>query len=165
MEHDKQLKSTIEFLKSIGIKIIEKELDENTFLPGLMLGNNTIYVDYSKLKYPGDILHEAGHIAVTVPHERVMIGTDEISEKWPTQSDEIVAILWSFAAATHLELPLDYVFHEHGYKGQSDWFIENFTANNYIGLPLLQWFGMAYSNEDSLNPIYAFPTMKHWMRQ
>lgn len=161
----KELEKAIDFLTEIGIKVIEKDLPETTFLPGLELGSNIIYVDYKKLKYPGDILHEAGHIAVTSPAERLLIGTDEISETWPVQGEEIAAILWSFAVADHLGLPLEFIFHKDGYKGHSEWYIDNFKNGNYIGLPLLQWLKMAYSNDDIENQEKpAFPAMQHWMR-
>lgn len=160
-----QLNKVINFLKSIGIEVIEKELTQTTFLPGLMLGSNAIYIDTQKLLYPGDILHEAGHIAVTPPLQRQLIGSDDMPADWPTMGDEITAILWSFAAVTHLDLPPEFVFHGNGYKDSSDWFIENFTSGNYIGLPLLQYFKMANSPEESLqNPETAFPYMVNWLR-
>jgi hypothetical protein len=40
------------FLNEIGIEVIEKELGD-TFLLGLSLGSNCIYIDYEKLLYPG----------------------------------------------------------------------------------------------------------------
>lgn len=160
-----QLNKVINFLKSIGIEVIEQELTQTTFLPGLMLGPNTIYIDPQKLLYPGDILHEAGHIAVTPPLQRQLIGSDQMPAYWPTMGDEITAILWSFAVVTHLDLPPEFVFHGNGYKDSSDWFIENFTSGNYIGLPLLQYFKMANSPEGSLqNPETAFPYMVNWLR-
>jgi hypothetical protein len=152
------------FLEEIGIKVVEKDLDDTTFLPGLALGPNILYVDYSKLKYPGDLLHEAGHIAVTAPHDRSLIGTNDIPDTWPTQGDEIVAILWSYAALTHLGLPPDFVFHSNGYKGHSQWYIDSFTQSNYIGLPLLQWLKMTPSEEEVQQGKPAFPAMKNWVR-
>lgn len=153
------------FLNEIGIDIIEKELSEDTFLPGLKLGPNCIYVDFEKLLYPGDILHEAGHLAVTTASERELVGTEAIPKEWPTQGDEIGAILWSYAAICHLELPLEFVFHPNGYKNNSDWFISNFSSGNYIGLPLLEWTGLTLSeNQAVLNGKKAFPVMQKWLR-
>lgn len=162
--NSENLQKCIRFIESIGITVIEKELDDTCFLPGLLLGNNTIYIDYNKIKYPGDILHEAGHIAVTTPNERELIGTTDIPDNWPSQGDEIAAILWSYAALTHLDLPSEFVFHNDGYKGQSQWYIENFRSQNFIGLPLLQWFGMAHPTNEIFNSEYTFPKMKQWMR-
>lgn len=160
-----ELEKVFIFLNEIGIDIIEKELDDTTFLPGLSLGSNCIYVDFKKLLYPGDILHEAGHLAVTSASERKLVGTEEMPKEWPTQGDEIGAILWSYAALSHLELPLEFVFHPNGYKNNSDWFISNFNNGNYIGLPLLEWAGLTLSeNQAQLKGKKAFPVMQKWLR-
>ena len=144
------------FLNEIGIDVIKADIVEDTFLPGLQLKGQSILVDDTKLKYPGDLLHEAGHIAVTEKQRRPLIGTNEIGESWPSQSDEIVAILWSYAALHHLELDPKIVFHPEGYKNASPWFIEQFTNGVYMGLPLLEWMGVCDSA--------AFPKMKRWLR-
>ncbi|WP_289659599.1 hypothetical protein [Flavobacterium panacagri] len=164
LKEKEEIKKVIFFLKEIGIDVIEKELDE-TFLPGLDLGPNCIYVDYTKLLYPGDILHEAGHLAVTVSEQRKLVGTTKISEDWPTQGEEIAAILWSYAALHHLQLPLDFVFHPNGYKDSSEWFISNFSTGNYIGLPLLEWMGLCFGNEKAeKEQKMPFPAMQKWVR-
>ncbi|WP_286969362.1 hypothetical protein [Flavobacterium sp. UBA4854] len=159
-----EVKKVVFFLKEIGIEIIEKKLGE-TFLPGLDLGPNCIYIDYEKLLYPGDILHEAGHLAVTIPAERKLVGSDQISKDWPNQGDEIAAILWSYAALHHLQFPAEFVFHPHGYKGSSEWFISNFTSGNYIGLPLLEWMELCLGNEKAeKEQKMPFPAMQKWIR-
>ncbi|WP_369014585.1 hypothetical protein [Flavobacterium anhuiense] len=165
LKENDEVKKVIFFLKEIGIDIIEKELGE-TFLPGLELGPNCIYIDYSKLLYPGDILHEAGHLAVTLPAERKLVGTVEISKDWPTQGDEIAALLWSYAALHHLQLPAEFVFHPNGYKGSSEWFISNFTSGNYMGLPLLEWMGLCLGKEKAeKEQKMPFPAMQKWIRE
>jgi hypothetical protein len=160
-----ELEKVLTFLKEIGIDIVEKELEKTTFLPGLTLGSNCIYVDFEKLLYPGDILHEAGHLGVTTASERKLVGTQEMPKDWPTQGDEIGAILWSYAAICHLELPLEFVFHPNGYKNNSDWFISNFSSGNYIGLPFLEWAGLTLSeNRAAIEGEKAFPIMQKWLR-
>lgn len=146
----------IEFLNSISIKVVENKLPNDTFLPGLSLMGSTILMDLEKLKYPGDLLHEAGHIATTEEKIRLLIGTPEIKEDWPTTGDEIAAILWSYAASYHLGLDLDVVFHPDGYKNDSEWLIEQFNSKNYLGLPLLEWMSLCTKEE--------FPIMKKWLR-
>ena len=153
------------FLKEIGINIIRRELPKDTFLPGLSLSNEGILIDYDQLLYSGDILHEAGHIAVTTSEDRKKIGTNKIPEDWPTQGDEIGAMLWSFAAAYHLEIPLEVVFHSEGYKGSSNWLIDSYKENNFIGLPLLEWFGLTLGEEKALEQNKKpFPHMIKWLR-
>ena len=160
-----ELKKILSFLEEIQIKTIEKELDDSSFLPGLALGSDGIHIDFSKLKYPGDILHEAGHWAVTPSEERKHIGTDAMPADWPTQGDEIGAMLWSFAAAHYLTLPLEVVFHPNGYKGSSDWLIDSYKNQNYIGLPFLEWAGLTLGNERAAQENKeAFPIMQQWLR-
>lgn len=108
-------------------------------MPGLSLGQNCIYVDYSKLLYPGDLLHEAGHLAVTTAEQRDNIGKISSDENWPTDGEELGAILWSYAALKHIGIPEQVVFHENGYKNDSQWLIDNFKNGVYIGLPF--WNG------------------------
>ena len=160
-----ELEKVLAFLNEIGIQVVEKELDDTAFLPGLALGPNCIYIDYTKLLYPGDILHEAGHLAVATAETRSQIGSDAL-QNWPTDGEEIVAILWSFAALTHLKLPMDFLFHPNGYKNGADWLIESFTNKNYVGLPLLEWMGLTFSEEKAqLQNQKAFPHMQKWMRE
>ncbi|KOP38941.1 hypothetical protein DBB36_12140 [Flavobacterium sp. WLB] len=164
LQESYEVKKVLQFLNEININVIEKELG-TTFLPGLDLGPNCIYIDYNNLLYPGDILHEAGHLAVTTSVERKLIGTDKISPEWPTHGEEIAAILWSFAAAKYLNLPLEFIFHPNGYKNDSDWLISNFSNENYIGLPLLEWMGLCLGNELAAKEgKSAFPAMLKWMR-
>ena len=159
------IEKIIVFLKEIGINTIKRELPKDTFLPGLSLSNEGILIDYDQLLYPGDILHEAGHIAVTTSEDRKKIGTNKMPEDWPTQGDEIGAMLWSFAAAHHLEIPLEVVFHPNGYKGSSNWLIDSYKEQNFIGLPLIEWFGLTLGEEKAQEQNKkSFPHMIKWLR-
>ena len=158
MEKEKILR----FLKDIGINVIETELSEDCFLPGLAIEKNAILMDSKRMKFPGDLLHEAGHLAVTVAELRPLIGTNEMDSNWPSDGDEIVSILWSFAALKHLGLKPEIVFHPEGYKNESEWLIEQFEKGTYIGLPLLEWMGFCYSSEK--NGVQPFPHMIKWLR-
>ena len=159
-----ELEKVLSFLNEIGIDVVEKQL-ETSFLPGLSLGPNCLYIDFEKLLYPGDILHEAGHLAVTTTAERKIAGTDEMAADWPSQGEEMGAILWSFAAAKHLGLPVEFVFHPNGYKNESEWLISNFTSENYIGLPFLEWAGLSLSKVNAAKEDKEpFPKMLKWLR-
>nr|WP_321233596.1 hypothetical protein [uncultured Psychroserpens sp.] len=153
---DAILDCIVNFLNSIQIKVINQDLSDDTFLPSLSLKGQTILVDQHQLKYPGDLLHEAGHIAVTEAHLRPLIGSTEMDKDWPSQGDEIAAILWSYAALYHLQLDPKIVFHNEGYRNASSWFIEQFTNKVYMGLPLLHWMGLCDTT--------SFPEMKQWLR-
>ncbi|HEU4329242.1 MAG TPA: hypothetical protein VFS21_39245 [Roseiflexaceae bacterium] len=152
----------VEFLRGIGLAVQSRDLSEPTFLPGILIENGGLVIDERRLLYPGDLLHEAGHLAVAPGALRPQLGGNVTSD--PTE--EIMAIAWSYAAAVQLGLDLQVVFHAGGYKGGNDSLIENFTAGRYIGLPMLQWVGMALderrANKEGQPP---YPHMLRWLRE
>lgn len=165
-QDDVYLKKVLTFLDRIGIDVIERPIEHATFLPGLDLGPSCIYVDYARLDYPGDILHEAGHLAVTPSAQRAIVGSEQQDKDWPPQGEEIAAILWSYAAAIELDLPLNFIFHEHGYKDDSAWLIDNFVSGNYIGLPIMEWAGLSLGPQRAAKEGKpAFPAMLRWLRE
>ena len=128
-------------------------------VPQALEPDATIVVDEERLAYPGDILHEAGHIAVADPAERAQPSLS------PTPGDEMATLAWSYAALRHLDLAPDIVFHPDGYKGDAAWLIETYSAGSYIGLPLLQCYGLTvepkFAAERGVEP---FPHMLRWLR-
>nr|WP_121270711.1 hypothetical protein [Pedobacter schmidteae] len=159
------LDKILSFIRQIGITVVETELPETTFLPGLNLGPNCIYVDYGKLRYPGDILHEAGHLAVTDADQRSKIGTPEIDADWPNGGEEMGAMLWSYAALKYIGIPEEVVFHPNGYKGEAEWLINNFKNGTYIGMPFLEWTGIALGKDRAQKEGQPeFPTVLKWLR-
>lgn len=151
----------ITFLTDIGIKTHFCSINTPTFLPGISIEKGEIYIDIKKLAYEGDLLHEAGHIAVTTSANCEMLSEDKIVDA----GDEVAAILWSYAAAKELGIPLEVLFHKEGYKGDADWLIESFENQSYIGLPLLEWMGMTAGEEKAKElGIAAFPYMIRWRR-
>jgi hypothetical protein len=148
-----------DFVRGIGIDVRAASLPEQTFLPGLAIRHGALLVDEQRLSHPGDILHEAGHLAVADPAERT---APTLS---PTPGDELTAIAWSYAALRHLDLEPEIVFHPDGYKGGSASIIENFTQGWYFGVPLLQVYSMTFeprlASERGVKP---YPHMLRWLR-
>jgi hypothetical protein len=156
------LEQIITFVRSIGINVTFKELKEDTFLPGLLIEQGSIYIDPQNLKYPGDVLHEAGHIAIVPEADRATLSGTELGQRKDSAAEEMMAIAWSYAACVHLNLDPYFVFHESGYKGSGNEIADQFIAGQYIGVPMLQWTGMAAYHDDKEHQ--GFPAMKKWMR-
>jgi len=147
------------FVREIGIDVRPAELPQPTFLPGLDIRDGAILVDEARLSYPGDLLHEAGHIAVTEAGGRNAPALD------PTPADEMAALAWSWAALSHLQLEPEVVFHSHGYQGGSTSVIDSFSVELPPGLPLLQWYGMTLDAKRAAERgVAPFPHMLRWMR-
>ena len=139
------------FLAGIGIVVEIASPDTHRFVPGMTIVAGRIVVDPAGGGHPGDLLHEAGHIAVAEPELRATmsaVGTDA--------GEEMAAIAWSVAAARACGVPLTVLFHPEGYKGDAASLIENFEAGRTFGVPLLAWYGLTTESD--------FPAMKRWLR-
>ena len=141
----------IRFLREIGLIVIERAITCATVLPGISIDHGAMVVDHAALLYPGDLLHEAGHLAVVPPDARAAfhenVGDDG--------GMEMGAIAWSYAAAVHLRLPLDVLFHDDGYRGDARWMREHFSTQRSLGVPILTWRG--------LTDAASFPVMRRWL--
>lgn len=161
MEHNTNL--ILSFLADIGINYNLEPITGETFLPGLKLRKGVLIVDIEKLLYPGDILHEAGHLACMPPNIR-----SEMSDNLPSgdlhNGGELMAIAWSYAACIYLGIDARVVFHEDGYKDASESIIENFKESRFIAVPLLQWLGMSYDEKQAkILHVEPYPVMQKWL--
>lgn len=150
----------VAFLKEIGLSVEERTLSEETFLPGVTIEQGAILYDPAALVFPGDLLHEAGHLAVVPPEER----RELMANVGPNGGYEMGAIAWSYAACVHLQLPLTTLFHPGGYKGASDHLAEQFQSGHYIGVPILEWRGLTdYQRVPASESLAYYPKMKKWL--
>ena len=137
------------FVRGIGIGVRESPLPAGT-----------VIVDETRLAFPGDLLHEAGHIAVAPPEQQR--AAPALS---PVAGDELATLFWSYAAAHHLEFDPAVVFHADGYKGGSQALIDAFAGGGNIGLPLLQFYGMAADEKSAAaRGVEPYPHMLRWLR-
>jgi hypothetical protein len=155
----------IHFLNSIGIPTLFREIESGSFLPGLLIENGSIVIDRDALLFPGDILHEAGHIAVVPAAERSSLNQQSIAESKNRETEEMMAIAWSYAACIHLGLDPHIVFHESGYKGGGKSIVESFSAGNFFGTPMLQWCNMTIEPRHAQPGEPAYPQMLMWLRK
>jgi len=153
----------IDFVTSIGLEIVKRPINQDTFLPGLLLESGKIIIDTDKLLHPGDILHEAGHLAACDAEARKTIGSP--LPEYMDGGYEMMALAWSYAACLHIGLSASVVFHNGGYKGEGEHLLQTFVNGSYIGLPMLQYRGMAYDNQMSAQMgILPYPAMVRWLR-
>lgn len=146
------------FVREIGLEVHLGPVPSNGFLPGIQVVRNGLRVDVNALTYPGDLLHEAGHLAVMTPEQR--------NAEFPHSSDpgeEMAALAWSYAAALHIGIAPEIVFHEHGYRGHARALVQGYRDGGQTGVPLLAWFGMTTMAREGTPSM--FPRMLHWVRQ
>ena len=109
--------------------------------------------------HPGNILHEAGHLAVHDPEKR---NDPQIA---PTDGEEIATLAWSYAAALHLGFESALVFYPGSFNGWAESLVSNFAEGRYLGVPLLQRYGMSVEPKNAAaRGVEPFPHMLRWVR-
>ncbi|MES2469178.1 MAG: hypothetical protein V4675_17860 [Verrucomicrobiota bacterium] len=142
------------FLQQAGVPMRLEPIEGETFLPGLSISNGMLLVDADRLAWPGDILHEAAHIALTPPSRRPSLG----GKLAVSPAEEMAALAWSYAAALAAEIDPAIVFHEGGYKQGGSQLLTQYASGlppGGPGVPMLQWYGMTT----------GFPRMNSWLRE
>jgi hypothetical protein len=145
------------FLREIGLTIETGTVTDGV-LPGVRMIANGLRVDLDRLLFAGDLLHEAGHLAVMTPGRRgayLPLPTTDGGE-------EMATLAWSYAAAIHLGLPAEVVFHEHGYKGHGQFLISRYETGDQPGVPMLWWMELTTPPVDDQPS--GFPRMTRWLR-
>lgn len=164
-QHDDTAEIIMSFLDDIGIPIVRTRIDGETFLPGIRVVHGTLHVDRSKLTFPGDLLHEGGHLAVIPKEFREHAEDDDVGTDKPGVIVEVEAMAWSYAAALHLGIDPREVFHEGGYHGQSEAILLSFSMGVYLGASGLQDAGMATVGQRAVElDIPPFPHIIKWLR-
>ncbi len=149
------------FIREIGLQVWKETIEEKTFVPGVLIKHGGLAVDEDKLLYPGDLLHEAGHLAVMRPEQRATVYKDASNQP----ADEMMVLAWSYAAALHLGLDPEVVFHANGYKGDAAWLAEHYAKEGAVGLPMLEWIGLTDGPiRAQKNGTEPFPRMRAWLR-
>ena len=165
-QNPQYLQPILLFLKKINIPFRLENITGEMFLPGILIKNGALIIDTFQLKFSGDVLHEAGHIAFAPAAVR-----SRLNEPIATQLDfdaathEMMTLAWSYAAAIESGTPPGVLFHPEGYKAQHESILRGFQSGQYIGLPMLQWLKMAYdAHHAALNNVKPFPHMIQWLR-
>jgi hypothetical protein len=141
------------FLNRVGIPTRVAAVPPGSFLPDMAVSGGVLVVQPGPLRSPGDLLHEAGHIAVSAPARRA---ASEVSDD---PGEEMAAIAWSYAAALAAGVEPGIVFHAQGYGGGGDYLADAFAQGRYVGVPLLEYWGMTGGGTG-----IAYPGMHRWLR-
>lgn len=154
------------FLRDIGLRVREGTVPDDAFLPGLRIASGGIIFDRRKLRWPGDLLHEAGHLATTPSAHRASLRDDIADQETHAHAGEAEATAWAYAASIALGLPPAVLFHAGGYHGQSEALIATYVAGVYPGCRGLAEAGMTLMG-DAARALDAppYPHMRRWLRQ
>ena len=182
----------VAFIGDLGLAIRDGDVPADAFLPGVRIADGGLVVDRTAMFIPGDLLHEAGHLAVIPGRYRQRIGDDvdagvaQIRAEAAGAGDrdpvldgleglggELQAIAWSYAACRHLGLPLEIVFKPGAYgtdkNGGADpmMIAQQIEMGFFPGLHRLIQAGMTAPPQSILypdGPPGGFPAMLRWVQ-
>lgn len=157
------LQRIVTFLDEIGVPVRQGEVSPDSFLPGVRVERGALVFDPAQLRWPGDLLHEAGHIAVTPASLRGQLDDRLQGEALAPYASEVEAIAWSYAAVAHLGLDPAVLFHEGGYRGQSQALLLSFACGVYPGAFGLVQAGMTRAGINAEANIATYPRMQRWL--
>jgi hypothetical protein len=155
----------VAFLRSIGISVQEAAVADDSFLPGVCIRDGCLIFDRSTLRWPGDLLHEAGHIATMPAPMRSTLSDALDATPEVAHAGEVEATAWAYAAVVHLRLKPSVLFHAEGYDGRSDQLIATYGLGVYPGCFGLAQAGMTRIGADALQEgVPPYPHMIQWLR-
>lgn len=191
--HPEALEPIVTFLRDIGFDVEFGAGAHNGFLPGVNIHAGVIHVDPDTLVGPGDLLHEAGHMAVLPKRFRSGLGSDldadmhrlieeEVGPGMPVdpilavpkQQGEFMAQAWSYAAALHIGVPPACIFFpgshkHHDYEGQHpmERWIESGTHYGPMALARVGMTGPAglFAMMIGDNRLPPYPIMSRWVQE
>jgi hypothetical protein len=184
-----QLGPIRDFVAGLGIGCRPGTVPDDSFLPGVALAEGALLYDERRLGSPGDLLHEAGHVALVPARFRPLLDDDvdaaiariaegaappgaapaEEPERELLGKTEIMAIAWSFAAARASGATLDCLFWPGTYRmpaGQRpDALVQQIEMGLFPGLHWLARFGFCALPPPFGDPAEPrpFPAMKRWL--
>lgn len=149
----------------IGFEVVSAQLGDECFLPGIVVENGRLLVDETKLIYPGDILHEAGHLALAPSEIRQTLTGEVIIPNENMDAIEMQVTAWAYAAIINLGLAPQILFHQGGYKGKSESLIFTFSMGIYPGAFGLENLGLTACGENAKKlEVAPYPNMLKWLR-
>jgi hypothetical protein len=154
------------FLASIGLPPIIGPLPPDTLLPGVTIIGGRLAVDPEQVRWPGDLLHEAGHIAVTPAALRARLDGSDLADDVAEHAGEAEATAWAYAATRAIGLDPAVLFHPGGYHGKGQRLAFTYAAGCYPGAAGLITGGLALSAAAARDSgMQAYPHMQRWLRE
>lgn len=169
LSYSQDVLKAIAFVNDIGIatQFVEKT---SGFVDGISIESGSLKVD--KSANVGDLLHEAGHLAIIPANLRHYAGGD-LDESFEVifnvisgvdpehaimravlQASDVEATAWAWAAGKHLDIDEEDIIKNSSYDGDGESIRLMLRTKNYFGINGLNASGMTDAKQ--------YPAMKKW---
>lgn len=175
----------IEFVRDIGLEV-EACPQASGFLPHVRIVRGGLHVVPAQV-FPGDILHEAGHLAV-IPSRFRPLAQDDLEGVfeamgrhlqdnpdglgcWPEdtlcrailQSGEAEATAWQYAAARHIGLPDALLFPPGSFDGGAEDVLGALTQGRHLGINGLRAAHWTRTSLRAPGALPVYPELAFWL--
>jgi hypothetical protein len=179
LKHAETLTPILAFLEDIGLACSPGDVDAGSFLPGVVIRDGALHYETDRLSSPGDLLHEAGHLAAVPACWRGQIQGDvdaslvALADIHPDAAGvihtDLFPIAWSFAAARHIGIDPACIFDAGGYGatagGDPAILAAQLECGLFPGIMMLAQAGLCAAPPpfgDGQDPA-PYPHMKRWL--
>jgi hypothetical protein len=187
-ERQRWLERAVEFVRSIGlsVKLVGNHpLEPGSFLPQIRIRAGGLEVREDA--FPGDVLHEAGHIAVLPPAFRpladknlraafaaaraycdehgdgLMAHPEDPVVRALLQCSDPEATAWQYAAANAIGLPDAWLFPAGSYEGNQETVLQMLKLNRHFGINGLQAAGWTQVSRNPYRATPVYPALAFWL--
>lgn len=178
-----------EFIQSIGLPIenvSEYLAPESTFIPYVLIHEGGIKVCVDKV-FPGELLHESGHLAILPPQFR-KLANGSLSAAFSAASDyleenpsglmsypedavaraciqcgEAEAQAWQYAAAKEFGMPNEWMFSDESLKSGADDVLFRLENNQHFGINGMRAAGWTELQRNPHTTIPVYPKLAFWL--
>ena len=181
MKYADALDPILAFLDEIGLPALAGAVDETSFLPGVAIKRGRLIYDVEQLIVPGDLLHEAGHLAAVPLRWRDQIGDNVDAslaalarthpEAAAVKHTDLFPIAWSWAAALHIGVEPACIFEAGGYGAQAGGdpaiLERQLRKGLFPGIPMLAAAGLCAAPPpfgDGTDPA-PYPRIERWLAE
>lgn len=176
----------IDFVRTtVGLPVLEVRAVDG-FLPAIRVVDGGLEVDVDRV-FPGDVLHDAGHLSVIPSRFRAEASGDltavcDAMNVWlventaglerhpedPTcrqvlQSSEAEAIAWQYAAARAIELPDQWLFPPDGFDGEGPGLLLSLRLGSHLGVNGLQAAQWTHAPSRLQRHAVTYPALSRWL--
>lgn len=175
------LSQTIHFLNHIGLPTaIVDETPKSSFMPHLFIRHGTLEVTRDVLI--GDLLHDAGHLAVIpgrlrhLMHGNLYRSFEAIFEQiadLPHDHPEVVAMIhsddpaataWAWACGVHLGIPHEDIITDASFGDAGADIRCMLSHHQYVGIHALQSSGFCAAHGMCHPTLPVFPQLQFWVK-
>jgi hypothetical protein len=177
----------VSFVRNVvGLRVDEVSVPADTVLPHVRIHEGGLLVDVARC-YPGDVLHEAGHIAIMPGAFRPLANGDlkavgkamrkhleDHPEGLATHPEDPVCraliqvsdpevTAWQYAAAVAVGLPMQWLFPPGTYGDEGPDILRSLQHSAYVGINGLQAAHWTVIRANPHRKLPVYPQLAHWL--